>query len=513
MHDTPKRKRLPLLAAAAALLLSTNVEAQILPIDMDGQGIGWDTQLFEHERGLVQVVALGSDARLGQHSFSPGQSEFVASVRGSDGRHIRTMPEGTPIPHDIGDGGSVGNILYSRHRIRATWVLRRALDGALQSASHIQHAGRDVDLAGRLLPDGGLLLFGSYDRHNDSLGLVMRIDASGRTLWAVETGHRPSPCSEGQGICRFSDVHDAKAAGDLVLASGTFASGTLDVGGETLTRRPQHNGFRVGLDLNTGAVRWLRRQSGETTPVLMGGEFVSIRTPRGRHELRRINADSGRSTRMHSLPGLHGQANVVVPFGDGIAVYSEGRHADRHLQGYDARGEQILYRSGLRPLSQIAASGDSVVLATQSGGDYPNVELFTVERFSPDGTVERSDHPGHWRRAGTYLHSLQSGRVVLAAISHGAQFQLHLVEALGPSPRVAPAMPVGSQPWVQPAQASVRQDGHAHVVLTGVVPADVGTEPIHVSVEARVTIGAPAIMPRETVSPVTNPWGLQDDLK
>lgn len=500
MPLAPRRRRLLLLTSVLALVLTTNADAQISPIDMDGQGVGWDTQLFEHEGGLVQVVTLGSDGRLGQNTFSPGQSDFVVTLRGADGRRIRTLPEGTPIPPSIQESQPVGNLLYSRHRVRATWVLRRSLDGTLRSAARIQHEGRDVKLQGELLPDGGLLLYGIVRRHDYALGLAMRVDVAGNTLWAVETPHTPSPCSEGQGVCRFSSIHDGQVSGDVAILSGTYSSGRVEAQGHALTRRREVNSFRLGLDLNTGSVHWLRRQDTESNPVVVSGEFVNVHSRGNRHELRRIDVSTGQSARMHALRGVQGRPRQIVPFADGVAIFSEGRHADRHLQGYNARGERILYRAGLRPLCQLAASGDSVVLAMHSGGQYPNIERFSVERFAPDGTVQRSEHPGRWRSVNTFVHPLRNGRVVLTAVAHGPQSQLQFIDAL-----------TASQP------ASVAQAMPVHVqhldVAPNVLPPGMGPEQIHVSVEATVTIGPPAITARDhVVTPEPDTWQAPRDI-
>lgn len=480
-----------------ALLTSTNAKAEILPIDMDGMGVGWDTQLFEHEGGLVQVVALGSHARLGQNEFAPGQSDFVVSVRGADGGRVRTLPEGTPIPPSIQESQLVGNLLYSRWRVRATWVLRRSLDGTLRSATRIQHEGRDVKLQGRLLPDGGLLLYGIVHRHDYALGLAMRVDVAGNTLWALETPHTPSPCSEDQGVCRFSSIHDGQVSGDVAILSGTYSSGRVEAQGHGLTRRRQVNNFRVGLDLATGTVRWLRRQDTESNPVVVGGEFVTVHSRGNRHELRRIDVGTGQSARMHALRGVQGRPRQIVPFADGIAIFSEGRHADRHLQGYNAQGERILYHAGLRPLCQITASGENVILAMHSGGRYPDIERFTVERFSPDGSVERSEHAGPWRSVSTFAHPLRNGRVVLTAVSQGTQTQLRFLEALTPQASAQASAPVRV---VVPSVSVASLALPPGVLPPGAVPSS-ATPEVHVSFEANVTIGAAAVTPPTSAGP------------
>ncbi|MEM9068626.1 MAG: hypothetical protein AAGE52_08975 [Myxococcota bacterium] len=414
-------------------------------------GAGWDQDLYELPSGeYVQVLRGSTEITLGGRTFGRPYGDLVAHrvVKDANGvvqQLIRLEPSDVP---PGAQPGVVGNRLYTREQVTATFVVRRAANGSVLQVQRFRHGDRDADMSSRLLPDGSLLLFGNYHPYDLTVGLVARAGAEGGVRWAHELPVDPrSGCDEDHQLCAFSDLHHALLVGGEAILSGSFKPGRLRVGGRTIVGRRSLNSVSMKVNLESGEVGWaLNRRERTVSPIVADGRPLTVAGIGRRARLVAIDLSTGRLRPHRQLRGLEGEPEQVVPFGAGVAVFSMSDNRREHwVQGFDGSGSRTFHHRGLNFQSELLSDSGSLIVASPDLDQlaYPHVAGFQVERLSVTGEVlERVHHSGVWQTARTILHpraergAFLSSHIVSTSGTHLAARDAFSPVAPPPAPRV-----------------------------------------------------------------------------
>lgn len=344
---------------------------------------------------------------------------------------------------------------------RVLWA-RAFAEEAGAGRPHVRAVGRVDTLA-----DGGALIAGTFGAGGDEQGVLMRVDAQGRTAWSLQ----PTATSD------YSRFVAAPSPSGTAVVLGHYFRGRFQLPGlPEWSSQQRFTSFLAEVDLASGQVRWARRILGEGRTldvasdgtIFVAGQFqrqlrVGRSLVRGGGErsafVARYAPDgTPRDAVGYSTPAEDHPRGVALTPGGGFAVLvSSGAAASERyeLLGFDAEA-QPTFRQPLGPRALLARSGgEGPVLvaipgalrrASIRGRTYDVVDELELVHVSAQGTaVSRRAirFPGVGLLARS-LHARGAGSRVglsgaLASGSGSESFQVWL-DAPAPPPSVVASL-------------------------------------------------------------------------